>query len=70
MPFWRFMGYVDDDSADLVRDWYNKQDAAVRVAFDATLMTLAGTADWTHKRVKSFKVLLVFMPGCARFASR
>jgi hypothetical protein len=57
MAFWRFMAYVTDDSTDPMKKWYDSQDAEVRVAFDATLFTLAATEDWTHRRVKSFKIL-------------
>jgi hypothetical protein len=57
MGLWRFLDYENEDKINLIREWYRVQDLDVRVAFDATLFTLAATEDWTHKRVKAFKVL-------------
>jgi hypothetical protein len=58
MPLWRFFDYINEDGEELIEDWYKEQDdAAIRVQFDATIFILAATEDWTHRRVKAFKVL-------------
>ncbi len=54
---WRFLDYITEEGINAIREWYRVQELAVRVAFDATLFTLAATEDWTHKRVRSFEVL-------------
>jgi hypothetical protein len=57
MPLWRFMDYHTEQGINLVSQWYEAQDEEIRADFDATLLLLAATEDWTHKRVKAFKVL-------------
>ena len=58
MPLWRFMDYVSDGGENYIRRWYKGlDDDQIRADFDATLFTLAATEDWTHKRVKTFKIL-------------
>jgi hypothetical protein len=58
MPLWRFMDYISDEGTNLIQEWYKAQDdEGIRADFDATLFILGGTEDWTHKRVKAFKVL-------------
>jgi hypothetical protein len=57
MASWRFMDYCTDDGRNLIQEWYAAQDDAVKVAFDATLFTLAATEDWEAASVQEFKVL-------------
>jgi hypothetical protein len=57
MSQWRFLDYITPDEENPLHEWYRVQDVEVRVAFDATLLTLAATEDWIHKRVKAFKVM-------------
>jgi hypothetical protein len=58
MPLWRFFDYINEDGENLIDDWYKAQDDdSIRVQFDATAFLLSATEDWTHRRVKAFKVL-------------
>ena len=58
MALWRFMAYCMEGSGEnLIATWYEAQDPAVQAAFDATLLTLGDTPDWSDEEVKEFKVL-------------
>ena len=57
MALWRFMDYVDEGNNNLIQMWRTSQNDAVKAAFDATLLMLADTADWTSPRCTEFKVL-------------
>ena len=50
MPTWTFRRYVTDRNVDPVKAWYEAQDAAVRSAFDTSLLILRATPDWTRKK--------------------
>ncbi len=51
------MDYETEDRLNLIQQWYEVQDDAVKVAFDYTLRILAATEDWNDSSVKEFKVL-------------
>jgi hypothetical protein len=57
MVAWRFLDYVREDGVNLIGEWLSRQDARVRAQFDATLLLLRATEDWTASHVQEFKVL-------------
>ena len=57
MALWRFMDYCTESGQNLIQEWYEAQGDAVKAEFDATLLTLGATEDWTATGVDEFKVL-------------
>ena len=57
MALWRFMDYVTDGDVNLIQQWYEVQDDAVKAVFDFTLRLLAVTRDWDDPDLDEFKVL-------------
>jgi hypothetical protein len=57
MALWRFSDYVTTGGQNLIQAWCSAQDAAVRANFDATVLLLKGTADWTSEHVDEFDLL-------------
>src|ERR1700683_5534698 len=57
MALWRFFDYITENGQNLMQGWYDAQDPEVQAQFDATLLFLAGTADWEHEEVEEFKPL-------------
>ena len=51
------MDYVTEDGQNLILDWYEIQDDAVRAQFDVTLDILKAVQDWTDEDVEEFKPL-------------
>jgi hypothetical protein len=53
---WQFFDYFPDEGRCPFRDWYERQDSAVRARFDSTVDTLEITEDWQTPPLKFFGV--------------
>jgi hypothetical protein len=51
MSQWLFLDYRTEDRVYLIREWYRRQDGAVRAAFDATVTLLAEKPDWSKTKM-------------------
>lgn len=50
MAAWAFRRYVTEGNRDPVKEWYDAQDDAVQAEFDAALLILRATHDWSRKK--------------------
>jgi hypothetical protein len=53
MSHWLFLDYKTEgpDGENIIQRWYERQDAQVRAAFDATVTLLAAKPDWRSTRL-------------------
>lgn len=51
------MDYCTADGNNLIRQWYDQQDAGVQAVFDETVLTLRAIDDWSDPNVMEFKEL-------------